>query len=96
MPLAEIFDGHANFCTRAAEHTSHRTRRAARRNTRTRPTVVRSIPRLVIKAWLSGEVPATRTSGASATNSVACLRMSSAVAQRVSIRTLRPSLQPNS
>src|SRR5262249_35748590 len=40
-------------------------------------------------------VPATRTSGASATNSAACLRMSAAVAQRMSIRRLRPSLQPN-
>ena len=37
------------------------------------------------------------TSGASATNSAACLRMSAAlaVAQRVSIRTLRPMVQPN-
>ena len=37
------------------------------------------------------------TSGASATNSAAYLRMSSAspAAQRVSIRTLRPSVQPN-
>src|SRR5262249_52279051 len=35
------------------------------------------------------------TSGASATNSAACLRMSAAVAQRMSIRRLRPSLQPN-
>jgi hypothetical protein len=36
------------------------------------------------------------TSGVSATNSAACLRMASAlaVAQRVSIRTLRPMLQP--
>ena len=42
-------------------------------------------------------VAATRTSGASATNSAACLRRSSAlvVAQRVSIRTLRSSVQPN-
>ena len=40
-------------------------------------------------------LPATRTSGASAANSAACLRMSSAVAQRVSIRRLPPSLQPN-
>ena len=40
---------------------------------------------------------ATRTSGASAANSVACLRRSSGlvVAQRVSIRMLRPSVQPN-
>ena len=38
------------------------------------------------------------TSGASAANSAACLRMSAAlaVAQRVSIRTLRPMVQPNS
>jgi hypothetical protein len=38
------------------------------------------------------------TSGASAANSAACLRMSSALApaQRVSIRTLRPMVQPNS
>ena len=37
------------------------------------------------------------TSGASAANSAACLRISAAlaVAQRVSIRTLRPMLQPN-
>ena len=37
------------------------------------------------------------TSGASATNSAACLRISAAlvVAQRVSIRTLRPMVQPN-
>ena len=37
------------------------------------------------------------TSGASATNSAACLRMSVgiAAAQRVSIRTLRPTVQPN-
>ena len=37
------------------------------------------------------------TSGASATNSAACLRISSALApaQRVSIRTLRPMVQPN-
>jgi hypothetical protein len=28
MPLAEVFDRHANFCTRAAEQTSHRTHRA--------------------------------------------------------------------
>ena len=37
------------------------------------------------------------TSGASATNSAAYLRMRSAspAAQRVSIRTLRPSVQPN-
>ena len=37
------------------------------------------------------------TSGASATNSAACLRMSAAlaVAQRVSMRTLRPMVQPN-
>jgi hypothetical protein len=44
------------------------------------------------------EVPWTRmTSGASAANSAACLRMSSAlaVAQRVSIRTLRPMVQPD-
>jgi hypothetical protein len=42
-------------------------------------------------------VAARMTSGASATNSAACLRMSSGlvVAQRVSIRTLRPSAQPN-
>jgi hypothetical protein len=42
-------------------------------------------------------VAATRTSGASATNSAACLRTSSAlvVAQRVSTRTFPPSLQPN-
>ena len=41
---------------------------------------------------------ARMTSGASAANSAACLRMSSAlgVAQRVSIRTLRPMVQPNS
>ena len=40
---------------------------------------------------------ARMTSGASATNSAACLRISaaSAVAQRVSIRTLRPMVQPN-
>ena len=45
------------------------------------------------------EAPWARmTSGASATNSAACLRMSAAlaVAQRVSIRTLRPMVQPNS
>ena len=44
------------------------------------------------------EVPVARmTSGASATNSAACLRMSAAlaVAQRLSIRTLRPMVQPN-
>ena len=37
------------------------------------------------------------TSGASAANSAACLRISAAlvVAQRVSIRTLRPMVQPN-
>jgi hypothetical protein len=28
MPLAEVFDRHADFCIRAAEQTSHRTRRA--------------------------------------------------------------------
>jgi hypothetical protein len=28
MPLAEVFDRHADFCTRAAEQTSHRIRRA--------------------------------------------------------------------
>ena len=41
---------------------------------------------------------ARMTSGASATNSAACLRMSCgiAVAQRVSIRTLRPIVQPSS
>ena len=41
---------------------------------------------------------AKMTSGASATNSAACLRISPAlaVAQRVSIRTLRPMVQPNS
>jgi hypothetical protein len=41
--------------------------------------------------------PATMTSGLSAVNSAACLRMLSALAagQRVSIRTLRPSVQPN-
>ena len=40
---------------------------------------------------------ASMTSGASATNSAACLRMASAlaVAQRVSIRKLRPMVQPN-
>ena len=45
------------------------------------------------------EAPWARmTSGASAANSAACLRMSAAlaVAQRVSIRTLRPMVQPNS
>ena len=45
------------------------------------------------------EAPCARmTSGASATNSAACLRISSAwlVAQRVSIRALRPMLQPSS
>jgi hypothetical protein len=46
------------------------------------------------------EVPvaATMTSGASEASSAAYLRMSSAlvVAQRVSIRALRPSVQPNS
>ena len=44
------------------------------------------------------EVPWARmTSGASAANSTACLRISAAlvVAQRVSIRTLRPMVQPN-
>src|SRR5262245_22360879 len=44
------------------------------------------------------EAPWARmTSGASAANSVACLRISAAlvVAQRVSIRTLRPMAQPN-
>jgi hypothetical protein len=43
------------------------------------------------------EAPWARmTSGVSATNSAACLRMAAAlvVAQRVSIRTLRPMLQP--
>jgi hypothetical protein len=47
---------------------------------------------------LTVESPWARmTSGASATNSTACLRMSAAlvVAQRMSIRTLRPMLQPN-
>ena len=41
---------------------------------------------------------ARMTSGASATNSAACLRLRSASPppQRVSIRTLRPSVQPNS
>ena len=41
---------------------------------------------------------ARMTSGTSAANSAACLRMSaaSAVAQRVSIRTLRPMVQPKS
>ena len=40
---------------------------------------------------------ARMTSGASATNSAACLRISAAsvVAQRVSMRTLRPMVQPN-
>ena len=45
------------------------------------------------------EVPGARmTSGASAANSAACLRISAAlaVAQRVSIRTLRPWIQPSS
>ena len=45
------------------------------------------------------EAPWARmTSGASAANSAACLRISAAlvVAQRVSIRTLRPMVQPNS
>ncbi len=45
------------------------------------------------------ELPWARmTSGASAANSAACLRISAAlaVAQRVSIRTLRPMVQPNS
>ena len=48
-------------------------------------------------ATVAVPVAATRTSGASATNSAACLRRSSAlvVAQRVSIRTLRSSVQPN-
>ena len=48
-------------------------------------------------ATVAVPVAATMTSGASAANSAACLRMSSAlvVAQRVSIRTLRPSVQPN-
>jgi len=48
-------------------------------------------------ATVAVPVPARMTSGASAANSAACLRMSSAlvVAQRVSIRTLRPSVQPN-
>src|SRR5262245_25662672 len=44
------------------------------------------------------EAPKARmTSGASAANSAACLRISSAlnVAQRASIRTLRPMVQPN-
>ena len=44
------------------------------------------------------EAPWARmTSGASAANSAACLRISAAlaVAQRVSIRTLRPMVQPN-
>src|SRR5262249_22771303 len=46
----------------------------------------------------AAKVPAARmTSGASATNSPACLRLSwtSPPAHRVSIRTLRPSIQPN-
>jgi hypothetical protein len=53
-------------------------------------------------AWSNGptdEAPWARmTSGASAANSAACLRMSAAlaVAQRVSMRTLRPMVQPNS
>jgi hypothetical protein len=45
------------------------------------------------------EVPWARmTSGASAANSAACLRVSAALTpdQRVSIRTLRPIVQPNS
>ena len=45
------------------------------------------------------EAPEARmTSGASATNSAACLRISAALAaaQRVSIRTLRPMFQPDS
>ena len=48
-------------------------------------------------ATVAVPVPARMTSGASAANSAACLRMSSGlvVAQRVSIRTLRPSVQPN-
>jgi hypothetical protein len=47
----------------------------------------------------TAEVPEARmTSGASATNSTACLRISArlVVAQRVSICTLRPMVQPNS
>ena len=47
----------------------------------------------------TAEPPVARmTSGASATNSAACLRSARrrpAVAQRVSIRTLRPMVQPN-
>ena len=41
---------------------------------------------------------AKMTSGASSANSIACLRISEAlaVAQCVSMRTLRPMLQPNS
>ena len=46
----------------------------------------------VVAAW------ARMTSGASAANSAACLRISAAsvVAQRVSMRTLRPMVQPRS
>ena len=45
----------------------------------------------VVAAW------ARMTSGASAANSAACLRISAAsvVAQRVSMRTLRPMVQPD-
>ena len=64
-------------------------------------TIAKTIGRVRVAcsngATVAVPVPATRTSGASATNSAACLRSSSAlvVAQRVSIRTLRSSVQPN-
>ena len=54
--------------------------------------------RVVCSNGRTVEVPYARiTSGPSATNSAACLRMSSALApaQRVSIRTLRPMIQPD-
>ena len=64
-----------------------------------RPTNTIGTMRVACSNAPTGPAPLARmTSGASATNSAACLRISAtlAVAQRVSIRKLWPMVQPDS
>src|SRR6516225_3199523 len=89
----EPFGGHAVFGTHETGDVAARPRQAVDEA---------GADRMVRVACSNGptvEAPWARmTSGASVANSAACLRISTAlaVAQRVSMRTLRPMVQPNS
>ena len=97
FPLDAVFELRETRwrCRPAAPGSRRSRRRPDRRRARTRSA--RCGSPAATAATVAPPV-ARMTSGASATNSAAYLRMRSAspAAQRVSIRTLRPSVQPNS